>query len=883
MTFLWVSPNTTALAQDTLFESMYEGGKKAYDEGHYLDSEKKLKSALREAEHFAENDKRLRDALNLLADVYDEERKYAESEALYRRLVALDEKQSNVALSAAEDLNGLAISLKNQSKFDAAQEAYLRAEKLLSSQIDKSSAVAEMKVSVLLNLTTLFSKLGKYDEAEEYVRKALAVAESDKQSEILLARVLDAYGEFSRQRGRFEEAESFLDRSLAIKKKLEPDGGIETAHTLLNAARLYRVKGDVRKATEYVQRATIMQKRLLGEDSSVLTEAILELATIYEENGRSYQQAIELLEKYRPSIEKNFGEDSPRSAEFLRRLSNDYIHCNQYTRAQTVLERALAIDEGAYGKDSPEAARDLNFLGTLNVQQGKYQEAEPLFKKALVIVETKSGANHPDTATCLNNMAFLFLNQRKFGDARPLVERALKIRETVFGAEHPMAARNVHMLAQIAEEEGKLDEAETLLKRAYKIQKEAFGQDHDDTIDTMADLAELCMRTKKLPQAEDLYRKLLAVDETASGADSAPVAADLDGLSRVLIDLERSDEAKPFVERSNKIKAKLPGGRPSAQGEHGINIEPLNKAFSIPSRTVADKWALVIGISNFKDPSINLQFAAKDAMDFRNHLVFEENFKPDHVKTLIDQSATRDNIVSHLGDKWLRKVAKKDDLVVIYLSSHGTSARKEVGKANFIVAYETNLNNAVLSGIPMQWFTAGIRDLIPADRIVIVMDVCHGGALRQTAANYAGDEAEDPHGKGSKALMRGPDMTTGELNVGTGEIIIASSEADQVSWESTKYPNGVFTRRFIEGLRSRGPTTTISQAYKQMRARVEQEVLRDRAQIQTPIMEAGSWKGGDLVLSVKPTAPRSPDTVPAKSKPISADSNVKPTGNKKTR
>ncbi|MCA9818426.1 MAG: caspase family protein, partial [Cyanobacteria bacterium HKST-UBA01] len=31
---------------------------------------------------------------------------------------------------------------------------------------------------------------------------------------------------------------------------------------------------------------------------------------------------------------------------------------------------------------------------------------------------------------------------------------------------------------------------------------------------------------------------------------------------------------------------------------------------------VRDKWALVIGISNFKDPKINLKYPAKDARDF---------------------------------------------------------------------------------------------------------------------------------------------------------------------------------------------------------------------------------------------------------------------------
>ncbi|MBI4534349.1 MAG: caspase family protein, partial [Candidatus Melainabacteria bacterium] len=49
---------------------------------------------------------------------------------------------------------------------------------------------------------------------------------------------------------------------------------------------------------------------------------------------------------------------------------------------------------------------------------------------------------------------------------------------------------------------------------------------------------------------------------------------------------------------------------------------------------VADKWALVIGISRFKDPSVKLKYASKDAKDFYDYLVSQAHFAPDHVKLL---------------------------------------------------------------------------------------------------------------------------------------------------------------------------------------------------------------------------------------------------------
>ena len=87
-------------------------------------------------------------------------------------------------------------------------------------------------------------------------------------------------------------------------------------------------------------------------------------------------------------------------------------------------------------------------------------------------------------------------------------------------------------------------------------------------------------------------------------------------------------------------------------------------------------------------------------------------------------------------------------------------------------------------------------------------------------------------------------------------MVLASSQADQVSWESRHYSNGVFTRRLIEGLRRNGPGTTIGDAFAYMREKIEEEVLRDRAEVQTPVMITHLWKGKELVLQTKPLTPR---------------------------
>ena len=157
------------------------------------------------------------------------------------------------------------------------------------------------------------------------------------------------------------------------------------------------------------------------------------------------------------------------------------------------------------------------------------------------------------------------------------------------------------------------------------------------------------------------------------------------------------------------------------------------KPAAAQNRPVDDKWALIIGISRFKDPSMDLKYPAKDATDFASTLIEDLNFQPDHVKLLIDEQATRKNILSLLGDLWLPRVARPDDLVLIYISSHGSPSEIDIGKINYIVAHDTDVKSLYATGIPMQDLVRIIKNRVKSNRILIILDSCHSGAASPDA------------------------------------------------------------------------------------------------------------------------------------------------------
>ncbi|MCC7529688.1 MAG: caspase family protein, partial [Candidatus Melainabacteria bacterium] len=255
------------------------------------------------------------------------------------------------------------------------------------------------------------------------------------------------------------------------------------------------------------------------------------------------------------------------------------------------------------------------------------------------------------------------------------------------------------------------------------------------------------------------------------------------------------------------------------------------------SNAIRDKWAVIIGVSKFKDPAYNLMYSAKDAEDFRNYLIKDAKFSSDHVLTLVNEQATRANIMRAFGSKWLPNLVEPGDLVVIYISTHGTPSSLDSGGRNYIVAYDTDVNDLYATAVDMDELARRIKE-IKSDRAVIVLDTCYSGAGIP----------------GSRGLYRHDSFDANKIDVGHGQMVICASSPNERSWESKTCQNGVFTRHLIDSLRL-SSNLDLRKAFDKCAQQVQWEVKRDRGYAQTPQL-GGKWEGVPLILSLPATEPR---------------------------
>lgn len=257
------------------------------------------------------------------------------------------------------------------------------------------------------------------------------------------------------------------------------------------------------------------------------------------------------------------------------------------------------------------------------------------------------------------------------------------------------------------------------------------------------------------------------------------------------------------------------------------------------NRPVRDKWALVVGISDFKDGSIpKLKYSAKDARDFREFLIKKANFSPDHIRLLVNQDATRMRIMTELGDKFLPRVVQPDDLVVLYFSSHGSPSSADFRDKNYFIAYDSEKTNLFASGIELQELMKVIKGRVDTNRVIVILDACHSGGA-------------DANAKSTEAVAN---FDASEL-IGEGQLVICSSESAERSYESKRYQNGVFTKALMDGLTANGANTKLKDAFDILKYKVNTEVKEDDGQRQTPVLKS-QWNGDDVSLALPATKPR---------------------------
>ena len=307
-----------------------------------------------------------------------------------------------------------------------------------------------------------------------------------------------------------------------------------------------------------------------------------------------------------------------------------------------------------------------------------------------------------------------------------------------------------------------------------------------------------------------------------------------------------TDHENPFVLASPRLVA----SRRSVDGAAAAGTAPAHPP---------DRFALIVGIGNFADKNIEpLHYTAADAQSFQAALVDPKvgHFKPENVHSLLNDQATTKNIKVQLN--WLARSAGPDDLVVVYVATHGSSRDVDTVGVNYIITHDTEIgagenpdpDTLYATALPMVEISNAIATRVQARRAAIFLDTCYSGnAAKPNAAN---------------ARMIAPGIanaapspqTLSHITQGAGRIIFAASGTEEESLESDILKHGLFTYYLVEGLKQAGANAPLSQIFDYTQKHVSERAASEFRQYhlqQNPVL-GRSDDATDFSLALQQTA-----------------------------
>jgi uncharacterized caspase-like protein len=279
------------------------------------------------------------------------------------------------------------------------------------------------------------------------------------------------------------------------------------------------------------------------------------------------------------------------------------------------------------------------------------------------------------------------------------------------------------------------------------------------------------------------------------------------------------------------VRVLRPAARPEAPAEKKVprkeSVVASSAAPNEPSPLAADLrpalYVLAVGVSEYADKAIQLEYSAKDATDLAGLLKAQEGalYRKVSVRLLTDGKAKRDDVLD--GLEWIRREMTARDVGVVFLAGHGVNDSDGI---YYYLPHDTEVKRLKRTGVI---FTEIRNTLVSLPgKALFFVDTCHSGNVL---------------GTGLRALPNDTTAIVNELSSAeNGVIVFTATTGRQYAQESETWGNGAFTKALVEGLRGKADMAQSGRVtHKMLDLYVSERVkgLTDGAQSPVTITPAG--------------------------------------------
>ncbi|MEM7585469.1 MAG: serine/threonine-protein kinase [Acidobacteriota bacterium] len=359
--------------------------------------------------------------------------------------------------------------------------------------LETLQAISHDRIDEARLLTRLASTLrttAQFKEAEEHLRRALAIWESTADAPAVeLSATVNELSMTYGSRGKYEAAEAQFRRAIQLLEDANP-GHPSVAVYKLNLASVLGHVDRNEEAEALLQDVLARNRVIYGDEHYLVANAMNNLARVYQQLGK--RDEAEMMHREVLDMRRRLqGNEHSDVAVALANLGVVMRQKGQYQEAEALYREALAINQRVLGPDHPTVGIEHHNLGVMLRRAGRPTEAEPEIRRAIEIFLGALGEDHLRTSVSRAALGKTLILLDRLEDAENVLRTSLDSQLATLPAGHSSTSQTRMFMGQCLSRLGRLDEAEPYLLAALEGHREARGPSNENTLEALDSLAAL--------------------------------------------------------------------------------------------------------------------------------------------------------------------------------------------------------------------------------------------------------------------------------------------------------------------------------------------------------------------------------------------------------
>jgi serine/threonine protein kinase/tetratricopeptide (TPR) repeat protein len=375
-------------------------------------------------------------------------------------------------------------------------------------QLARAEKVSEFMVKAF-DAAQPFTSHGREISARELLDEAARRIGGDlNQHPEVRARLLEAIGRSYRLLGKTDQAVTFLQDSLHIRRDLVSTDDASIGAIVTEIAIAFRDGGHIEDSDRYFEEALEISRRTQSQRTEAYALLLVELGRL-ERLRSNLTQALEYFNEGLELMRAIKGPKDPEVGAILADISGSRMWFDDFDGAEVAARESAEIYK-VMPPLHPDRVMADYFLGEVLLYRGRIDEAALLFERVLLAQRKIYGPAHDALADTIVSLAQARVAQNDVREAERLLRDLLDSDRSLWTAAPIRIGNTQTTLAMILIKRAKFVEAEGILRSALDLLASSLPVDHQYIASAEHYLGEALLGQEKYGDAESVLVTAMA-------------------------------------------------------------------------------------------------------------------------------------------------------------------------------------------------------------------------------------------------------------------------------------------------------------------------------------------------------------------------------------